>query len=237
MQQYFANIINNKIVLKDEDLYHLVTVLRAKEKRKIICIIDSKRYFCEFSGNNNSYNVKILYEIIDNPELKVDIELYQALIRNENFDLVLQKSTELGVKTVIPTIFNRNVVKIEKAKEEAKLNRYQTILKNSAEQSHRLIIPLIQKPIRIEDINLEDDEVGIVAYENEKNISLQNIENDILNSSKIKIVIGPEGGITKDEYNILIQKGFKSVSLGKRILRSETAAFNILSVVAYILEK
>lgn len=236
MQQYFVNIIDNKIVLKDEDLYHLVKVLRAKEKRKIICVIDDKKFFCEFSGDTSSYTVEIIYEIESNPELDVDIELYQALIRNENFDLVLQKSTELGVKSISPTIFRRNVVKIDKNKEEAKLLRYQTILKNSAEQSHRLIVPNILPITRVEDIKLELGEIGIVAYENEKNISLKSIEDEIKQSNKIKIVIGPEGGITKEEYSALISKGFKSITLGKRILRSETAAFNILSVISYILE-
>ena len=67
MQQYFVKVIDNKIVLNDEDLYHLVKVLRAREKRKIICVIDNKKYFCEFNGDNSSYTVEIIYEIESNP--------------------------------------------------------------------------------------------------------------------------------------------------------------------------
>jgi len=237
MQQYFVINENGKLKLKDEDLYHLCTVLRAKDKKEIICIDNDKRYLCEFSGNLKEHNIEILHEIINDTELNKDIYLYQALIRNENFDLVLQKATELGCKYIHPTIFKRNVVKIEKNKEESKLNRFQTILKNSSEQSHRSVIPTINPIINVKDITLDEGEIGILCYEREDTKTLFEIKEKIKNATNIKIVIGPEGGITLDEVESLVNKGFKSVSLGKRILRSETAAFNILSIVSYLLEQ
>lgn len=236
MQQYFVNEINGVFKLKDEDFYHLTTVLRAKNK-KIICIKDDIAYLCNFLYDGSNYNIEIIEKQDRFNELPIDIELYQALIRNENFDLVLQKATELGVSAVAPTIFSRNVVKIDKSKEESKIKRYETIVKNSSEQSHRNIVPEILPITNLKNITLNNNEIGIVCYEKcDLTKNLSTLKEKINKSKKIKVVIGPEGGITNDEHLLLIHKGFYSVSLGKRILRSETAAFNILSILEYIIE-
>lgn len=236
MQQYFVNEINNSFRLKDEDFYHLTTVLRAKNKR-IICIKDDIAYLCDFIYDGNEYTINIIEKQDRDNELSIDIELYQALIRNENFDLVLQKATELGVSSIAPTIFTRNVVKIDKSKEDTKIKRYETIVKNASEQSHRNIVPEILPITNLKDITLCDGEIGIVCFEKcDTTKNLSTLKNIIKNSKKIKVVIGPEGGITNEEHLLLINKGFYTVSLGKRILRSETAAFNILSILEYIIE-
>lgn len=236
MKQFFAENINNKIILKDDDLHHLVNVLRANDEN-ILCVIEGITYLCNFKGDSDSYNIEILDKIERNSELNTNIELYQALIRNENFDLVIQKATELGVSQITPTIFKRNVVKIDKDREESKLIRFNKIVKGASEQSKRMIIPTVTKQIHLKDISLNDNELGIICYEkNDNTISLSNIESIIKNTDTIKVVIGPEGGFTIDEYEMLVNKGFKSVSLGKRILRSETAAISILSILSYILE-
>ena len=235
MQQYFVKEIDGKFILKDEDFYHLTTVLRAKNKN-IICVKDDEAYLCNFTFDGNKYNIEIIEKQDRDNELSIDIELYQALIRNENFDLVLQKATELGVASIAPTIFNRNVVKIDKSKEESKVKRYENIVKNASEQSHRNIVPEILPITNIKDIDL-DDAIGIVCYEKcEVSKNLSALKDAIKQAKRIKVVIGPEGGITENEHQSLIEKGFNSVSLGKRILRSETAAFYILSVLQYIIE-
>lgn len=236
MQQYFVNEINGKFRLKDEDFYHLTTVLRAKNK-KIICVKDDEAYLCNFVFDGNEYEIEIIEKQDRFNELPVNIELYQALIRNENFDLVLQKATELGVSAISPTVFLRNVVKIDKSREESKIKRYEAIVKNASEQSHRNIVPEILNITNVKDITILDDEIGIVCFEKcEITKNLSSIKSVIKNAKKIKIVIGPEGGITDEEHLLLTSKGFYSISLGKRILRSETAAFNILSILEYILE-
>ncbi len=237
MQQYFVNKIGDKLYLNDNDLYHLTNVLRYKNKN-IICIIDNKAYLCNFTYQNKEYSIEIINEIDRNSELDVEIHLYQALIRNENFDLVLQKATELGAKTITPTIFNRNVVKIDKNKEENKINRFNLIVKNASEQSHRDIVPTVTNLVSVKDIELCENEIGLVCYEKNDNYkSLSSLKEKLINADKIKIVIGPEGGIEPNEYQSLLDKGFYSISLGKRILRSETAAFNILSKLEYIIEE
>ena len=237
MQQYFVEKINGEYRLSEKDLYHLKVVMRVKDNDEICVIYDNNAYVCAFHHNNSDYYLTELYKLNNNPELNKHITLYQALIRNENFDLVIQKSTELGVSTIIPTIFDRNVVKLTEDKLESKIKRFNTIAKSASEQSRRLIIPEVLKPIKIKDITLEENEIGLVAYEKDENTkSLYELEDLINSSSKISIVIGPEGGITPLEYQTLLDKGFKSISLGKRILRSETASLSLLSILDYIIE-
>ncbi len=237
MQQYFVKEIDGRYVLEEKDLYHLSKVLRAKDKDILIVTEKGEVFYSNFTFKNGEYDIKPIEKIERNSEFSKEIILYQALIRNENFDLVLQKATELGVTSVCPTIFRRNVVKIQKDKEDSKLERFQSIMKNASQQCNRSQIPLIGDITDIKDITLKEGEIGLVCYEkNDNTKSLKALEKNILEANSIKIIIGPEGGIEKQEYDSLIEKGFKSVSLGKRILRSETASFNILSVLGYILE-
>ena len=237
MQQYFVERINGEFRLNEKDLYHLKVVMRVKENDEICVICENKAYVCSFHYTNKDYFLTEMYELNNNPELDKEINLYQALIRNENFDLVIQKSTELGVSNIIPTVFERNVVKITDDKLESKLKRFNTISKGASEQSRRLKVPSVLNPIKVSDINLSDGEIGLVAYEKDENTkSIKELESEIRSSSKVSIVIGPEGGITPKEYQTLLDKGFKSVSLGKRILRSETASLSLLSILGYIIE-
>ncbi len=237
MQQYFLIKDSNKYKLNDNDLYHLKVVLRAKDGYQFIGVLDDKLYLSSYRIKESDYYIELICEMDRDSELPIYIKVYQALIRNENFDLTIQKVTELGAKEIFPTIFERNVVKIDKSKEESKINRYQSIVNMAVNQSKRDFIPKVSNPIKVKDIVLEDDEIGLVAYENNKDTkSLSELKKDIKNAEKISIVIGPEGGITKDEYDTLINKGFKSISLGKRILRSETATISLMAMLAYIIE-
>lgn len=237
MQQYFLIKESNKYKLNENDLYHLKVVLRAKDGYQFIGVLDDKLYLASYKVDGSDYYIELICEMDRDSELKVDIKVYQALIRNENFDLVIQKVTELGAHEIVPTIFERNVVKIDKTKEESKINRYQSIVNMAVNQSKRDYIPKVEKPLKVKDILLEEGEIGLVAYENNKDTkSLSDLKEAIKSAKKVSIVIGPEGGITKDEYESLINKGFKSISLGKRILRSETASISLMSILSYIIE-
>ena len=237
MQQFFVTKVNDKFILDEDDLYHLSVVMRAREDTQIICIYNEEPYLCSFRYAGKNYDIKIITKMLRESELPVHIRLYQALIRNENFDFIIQKATELGVNEIVPTIFERNVVKIEKDKEEAKYKRYKLIAKGASDQSKRNVPPIILPQCTINNIELSQDEVGLVAYEkNENTKSLSFFAPDIKKAKKVSIIIGPEGGISEKEYQTLIQKGFRSISLGKRILRSETATISLLSVLSYIIE-
>ena len=237
MQQYFAEKVNGKFRLKEKDQYHLETVMRVRDGDEILIIFEGEQYLCSYKKNGKDYEITEIAKLDHNPELGKRITVYQALIRNENFDMVIQKATELGASRIVPTIFERNVVKIPKERENFKLERFQAIAKGASEQSHRTVISEVLPQISIKDIELEDGEIGIVAYEKcEETKTLSSLEEKIINADKISIIIGPEGGITPKELQLLLDKGFISVSLGKRILRSETATLSLLSMLDYIIE-
>ena len=237
MQRYFVKKENEKIVLSDLDLHHIKDVMRIKSGGQIVCVFDNASYLCVIEFLNSSYEVKVVEEITKDVELPKDVILYQALIKNDKFDLVIQKATELGVSTIYPTVFSRSVVKVEKDKMYKKIDRYNKIIKEACEQSRRQVLPTMGNYINVKDIKLDEDTIGFIAYENNNNYKSFNenlIESEKYN--KIAVVVGPEGGFSDDEVKYLVKAGFKNISLGKRILRSETASMYALSVIANYLE-
>ena len=159
-------------------------------------------------------------------------------------ELIIQKAIELGANAIIPVSMKRCVVKIEPKDENKKIERWQKIAESAAKQCGRNSIPQIRHIIKVQDIaNLKEEyDAIIVAYENEK----QNyIKNELLNlkrklnqkeSLNIAVVIGPEGGLEENDVQVLKDKGAKIVTLGNRILRTETVALNVLSIIMYELE-
>lgn len=237
MQRYFTTKKNEKMILEDGDFHHIKDVMRIKSGEQIICVCENKTYLCNIIYDNKEYEINIIKEIDNKTELKKKVVLYQALIRNENLDLVIQKACELGATDFYPTIFNRNVVKITDDKKENKINRFRKIAKEAAEQSHRESLMEIHDFIDVNDIKKDKDELALLAYENNNDVYiLEKSLNNINDYNKISIVIGPEGGIDNNEVNNLMNKGFINVSLGKRILRSETAAMFSLSLISFYLE-
>lgn len=237
MQRYFVKKENDKFILSESDFHHIKNVMRMKNNDEMICVYDNHSFLCAINYINNSYEIKILNEITKDVELNKQVILYQALIKNDKFDLVMQKATELGVSDIVPTIFSRSVVKVDDNKKDNKLVRYERIVKEACEQSHRQIMPKIHQYINVKNITLDEDTLGLIAYENNGDFSsFYNSLKDVENYKKIAIVIGPEGGFSDDEVKYLTSIGFKNVSLGKRILRSETASMYALSVIAFYLE-
>lgn len=237
MQRYFVQKINDSLKVSENDYHHIKNVMRLKDGDKLIACFDNQSFLCRIHYTKDAYELIIESDISTDVELKKEVILYQALIKNDKFDLVIQKATELGASKIYPTIFERSIIKIDSSKEESKLDRYSKIMKEASEQSHRQVIPNIMSYIKVGDIKLDSDTLGLVAYENNDDFySLYNSMIDIDKYNKIAIVIGPEGGFTDKEINSLISKGFRNVSLGKRILRSETAAIYSLSVISYYIE-
>lgn len=237
MQHYFVKKINHQFILEDTDFHHVKNVMRMKSKDQLVCIYNQKSYLCEINFSTTSYTISMIKELDESKELPIAIELYQALIKNDKFDFIVQKATEIGVAKIIPTICARSIVKVDKAKQVNKLQRYQKIMKEACEQSRRTFIPQMSGYCNLKDIYLDNDTLGIIAYENQNQPqTFHHVLKELKNYKKVAIVIGPEGGFVENEIKLLIQKGFHCVSLGNRILRSETAAIYALSVVAYTLE-
>lgn len=226
------DIINNNIIVDGEDFHHLKNVLRIKKNEKIEIVINENLYIVEVANLEKN---RIITNILNYNEIEeeiLNIHLYQGLTKSDKFDFIIQKSVELGVRSITPLITNRVIVKLNNKNTEKKLVRFNKISKQAASQSHRNYIPKVLEPINLLDISLEKDELGLLAYESSENYTLR----DILVNSKtknIKIIIGPEGGFDKDEISSLEDKGFNTISLGKRILRTETAPITMLSILQY----
>ena len=198
---------------------------------------------CEISQIEDN---KILCQIINEKESGVEsnvyLSIFQGLPKADKMELVIQKSVELGVYDITPLKMKRCVVKLKEKDEKKKIERWQKISEVAAKQSGRDIIPSINKMKNVNEICSEFDkyDLVLVAYENEKENTLKSELKKIkkeLDSLKIAIIIGPEGGIDENEIQTFKSNGAKIITLGKRILRTETVALNVASIIMYELEQ
>ncbi|MBQ6334856.1 MAG: 16S rRNA (uracil(1498)-N(3))-methyltransferase [Erysipelotrichaceae bacterium] len=224
MQQVFVEkkIASGDIVrIDNEDLYHLRKVLR-KDSSYTFRICDEKGdiYHCHLLDDDTCMIDEYLDE---NNELECDITCILSLIKSDKFELCLQKLTELGVKRIVPYEAARSVMKIN---DEKKLVRFRRIIREAAMQSHRNIIPEITMPCDLKNMKEYLSDHNYICYEAEKNIK------DIQTGRSLTYIIGPEGGFETKEYEKILELGFESISLGKRILRAETAALYMTSIIA-----
>ena len=237
MRKFFVEtdcIKDGIIKILGTDVNHIKNVLRLKVSDKIeICNKDtSKTYLCEISEIfSESIECNIIEEIKNQTEGNVKLDIYQGIPKFDKMELIIQKGTELGVSRFIPLKLNRCIVKLDKKDELKKIDRWKKIAEVAAKQSMRDIVPQIGKIINID--------VVLVAYELEKNNYIKNELLKIKDNKKeykIAVIIGPEGGIEEKEIQVLKEIGCKIISLGKRILRTETVAINVSSIIMYELE-
>lgn len=225
MQQYFTDIslnIGEHINLDKDTLFHIQKVLR-KTDGYLFRIVDSTHtvYLVELSGNS----AVVKDRLDENRETGIEITAIIALIKNDHFELCLQKLTELGVTRFVPYEAERSVVKGSSRNKE---DRYQKIVREASEQCLRNIIPEVCKPIGLKEIDKYRSELNLLPYEKED----AGIFEDLNSASSITFIIGPEGGFTENEVTRLKEMGFKSISLGRRILRAETAAICMASLIS-----
>lgn len=230
MPKFFVRqnqVDDGKIVINGQDVKHIRNVLRAKVGEELeICNIEQK--------------------IQEETESNVKVTIFQGLPKADKMEYIIQKSVELGVYDITPVDMKRCVVKLDEKNANKKIERWQKISEVAAKQCGRNIIPQINNVINIKKLCeiVENYDIVLVAYENEENNSLKNelsqIKSTIINNQsqelKIGIVIGPEGGLEKQDVENLKRSGAKIITLGKRILRTETVALNVLSIIMYELE-
>ena len=252
MSKFFVKteqINNNDIVIIGDDVNHIINVLRMKKTDKVqICNQDTGDNYNDEIVNyyKNEVEGKIIIKINETTESNVHITLFQGIPKFEKMELIIQKNTEVGIKSIVPVIMERTVVKLDEKIASKKLERWQKIAEIAAKQSMRDIIPQIGNITKLKDIDTTEFDAVLVAYENEEHnmlkTELQKLERKIKsnNSSEqqynIAIVIGPEGGISEKELVMLAEKNAKFVSLGKRILRTETAGVVMAGNIIYELE-
>ena len=231
MQEYFIKhpaAVGDIIELPEDKAHHAFNVLRLHHET-VRLVYDGTAYFAEVYREGKRGLAKILSEDPNINELPADITLCMALIRREKFELVLQKATELGVSRIVPFVSSRCVAKDRQERAEKVMVRRRSIVVEAAEQCKRNRIPELVEPVKLSELSRFRSDVNLAAYEKVGASALR--LKDVLPASSVTAVIGPEGGFSEAEIEELSQNGFQPVTLGNRILRAETAAYYLCSVI------
>ena len=249
MPKFFVDknqIRNNKVEIIGTDVNHIKNVLRASIGEKLeICDSSTKQdYLCEIENiTKENIMCNIIEKLKTNVESDIQITVFQGLPKADKMELIIQKSVELGGYDIIPVEMKRSIVKLKENDKTKKLLRWQKISEVAAKQCGRNIIPEIKPIINVKNICnfIPEYDIVLVAYESEKENKLRyeikKIKEQVKSNVKIAILIGPEGGIDEKEIEILRKiDNVKIITLGKRILRTETVALNMLSILMYELE-
>ena len=246
-----AQIADGYAVITGQDVNHIRNVLRMKAGEQV-GIRDgiSRSYICELENiGGEEIRARILEEDTNLSELPAELYLFQGLPKSDKMELIIQKAVELGVHEVIPVATRRAVVKLDRKKEESKLKRWNAIAESAAKQSGRAVVPEVELPVSYrEAMKLSEElDVKLIPYEcadellsGTEETPMERTRNrlkTILPGQSIGIMIGPEGGLEKAEVEQSMEAGFAPVTLGKRILRTETAGLCILSVLMFQLEE
>lgn len=232
MQRYFVKEKNNdNFILADTDIHHIKKVMRCKDNDKIEVVYNKTVYLCNID-NIDFLTLSIIDSYEEDRESNIELTVAVSLVQEQKFDLILQKLTELGVTSIIPLKTERSIVKIDSSKEEKKKIRWETICKEASEQSHRVTIPKIHNRMTLKELLNHKKQLNLICSLNNKTKPLENyLSPDI---KDILFVIGPEGGFAPKEEQFLMENGFDCTSLGKKVLRVETAAIYVASIINYV---
>ena len=249
MRKFFVENKNimlseNKILIDGDDVNHIRNVLRLELGTKIkICDKENlKNYVSEITKiNTDNIECLILEEFENETEKNVELHIFQGLPKADKMELIIQKGTELGISKYVPVKLSRCIVKLDGKDEIKKIDRWQKISEAAAKQSGRDLVPEITNLKSIKEVSelIKEYDLFLVAFEEEKENSIKNELlkiKDTLDNYKIAVLVGPEGGLQKDEVSYLEENGAKVITLGNRILRTETVAMYIASVIMYELE-
>lgn len=238
MPRFFVDEIKSEnFEIFGEDAKHIAKSLRMKKGEKLtICDKNQIEYLCEITGfEAEKVLLKILSKSSCETEPPLNITLFQALPKGDKMDFIIQKSVEIGVTKIIPILTSRCISRPDDKSIQKKLLRWNKISKEAAEQSGRGIIPKVQKLINLNELllSLRDFDQSFVFYENGGDSLHKTLSHQ---SKKIAIIIGPEGGFEKTEIDELKKHGAIVSTLGKRILRAETASLVALSNLIFLKE-
>ena len=241
MPKFFFNkndISRGQVQLFGEDEKHIKTVLRAREGEEItLCDGEGMDYQCRIASLERGVLLDILSKEVCETEPKVKITLYQGLPKADKMELIIQKCVELGVDRIVAVSTERAIVKLDK-KEAKKLERWQKIAEAAAKQSGRGKIPEIgQQVLKFKDAVAEAKELdgAIIPYEREQERGIRQFVQDFKGES-IGVFIGPEGGFADEEIALAQENSITPITLGKRILRTETAGMTTTAILLYELD-
>ena len=227
MPRFFANIENNRVIIGGEDAHHISRVLRMRAGDEItVCDGRGMDCLCAIEMVDKSkVAARVLSNEVNQAEPKISITLFQGIPKQSKMEVIIQKAVEMGVTDIVPLVTNRCVAK------EAKLERWRKVALEAAKQCGRGRIPEVHEAISFGEAIKADVGCKIMPYELESEGRLK----DVLDVSlrDIGIFIGPEGGFEEFEAEAARAAGVKTVTLGKRILRTETAASAVIPIILY----
>lgn len=248
MYQFFVEpyqIQDKKIVIEGQDVNHIKNVLRMKVGEEVACIAagEDKEYRGEIAEiSEDQIVLTLLFVKEGNVELPVKVTLFQGLPKNDKMELIIQKAVELGVFEIVPLKTKRAVVKLDDKKEQAKVTRWNAIAEAAAKQSKRGLIPRVTKCMTMKEAlsYCGEFETKLIPYEladmdgmKETRALLESIKP----GQRAAVFIGPEGGFSEEEIELAMERDIHPMTLGHRILRTETAGFVVLSWLNYLLEE
>jgi len=246
MQRYFIDrpIADNGVVtISGEDAKHISRVMRLGTGDRIIVVMDRKAFEAGIvEVADQAVYVKPDGDELKNNEMPIHIAIACGLPKGEKLEWISQKGTELGMMELLPFKAERSIVKWDDKKGSKKQERLQKIAKEAAEQSHRSVIPQIHAPVNLADLLTMSKNYDLLFIADEEDAKSDNrtrfaeqIKN-VYDKLSMMVVFGPEGGLSRSEVEAFKNAGFKPISLGPRILRTETAPLYILSALSYEIE-
>ena len=225
---------NNCYFIDGTDYNHIKNVLRMVVGDTFLVSENGISNFCEIESFENEFVVaKIIEENYNDTNLPIKIHLFQGIPKGDKMELIIQKTVELGVESIIPVEMSRCVVKIDDKKKKSKQQRWQAISESAAKQSKRNTIPEIEEIVTYKQAMAKASEMDLflVPYESKNGMEdTKNALSQLKSGMSVGILIGPEGGFDEKEVDLAFENGGKVISLGKRILRTETAAITSVSM-------
>ena len=226
------------LTITGREARYINKVLRMKRGQKLI-IMDGKGHSFESTIEKVSHKevtVKVKRRLPPAPPSPIEISLGQALLKSHAMDYLIQKATELGVDSIHSFFSERTVIKLESAHMTAKMDRWIEIMKSACRQCNRSALPSLETPLPFEQMiahTPEKETLRILLWEDEDRTDLKKMLKSMSPLPHVYAVVGPEGGFTPSEINLARESGFHIISLGDRILRAETAAVSLVSIIQY----
>ena len=232
------NISPTHIHITGDDAHHIGNVLRMRTGEELtLCDGNGTDYTAELEQiSKTDISARILSSAASDTEPPVEVWLFQALPKASKMEYIIQKCTELGVSRIVPCVMSRCVVKLDgDTAMRKKVERWQSVAKEAAKQSERGIIPTVEMPMTLKQAitAIGGMDIGFAAYEKEETGSLRSVLTDKQSPKSIGYLVGPEGGISDNEAQQLADAGIPAITLGKRILRTETAGEAVLAMIMY----
>lgn len=245
MYRFFVDesqIIQDEIIITGPDVNHIKNVLRMKPGETVLISNGQDREYTCILDEIQTDEVKAKIQDVDGParELPIKVTLFQALPKSDKMEMVIQKMVELGVYEIVPVSTKRCIVKLDEKKAAAKTKRWNAIAESAAKQSKRGIVPQVSMPVSFKTAleKAREMDMILIPYEEAENMAhTREIIGNIRKGMSVGVFIGPEGGFALEEVEQAIKVGACDVTLGKRILRTETAGMALMSVLMFYSEE